>query len=179
MAAAKAVRPLAHGARPRQAGEVQQVAQPRGTWRLARQVGALPPVGFGVARRARIGLLAYPLLTLILGIIAGLRERPGWFLTVTLVPLALAAVRVHAVHYFEQVYDKSPRLWSLAFFAASVAAHLLVSRYDSPLLYLLRIAMTISVAGIFGASITVSRARCRSNGWPKSSARSARRASSP
>jgi MFS family permease len=45
-------------------------------------------------------------------------------------------------------------LWSLVVFALSTAAHVLVDRHDGALLFLLRMVMTVSVAGIFSASIT-------------------------
>ncbi|MCH8921907.1 MAG: MFS transporter [Planctomycetes bacterium] len=50
-----------------------------------------------------------------------------------------------------------PRLiWlgSLSLFIISLLAHLAVTRVDGPAVYLVRIALTISLAGAFGASIT-------------------------
>lgn len=45
-------------------------------------------------------------------------------------------------------------LWSIVLFIASVSGHLLISRPDTPTIYLLRIAYSTSLAGAFGASIT-------------------------
>jgi MFS family permease len=45
-------------------------------------------------------------------------------------------------------------LWSSALFVVSCAGHLLVTKVDGPLIYILRVLYQTSVSGFFGASIT-------------------------
>ncbi len=45
-------------------------------------------------------------------------------------------------------------LWSTALFVVTCVAHLWVERIDTPFVYVLRVVYTVSVAGIFGSSIT-------------------------
>ncbi|HTM52640.1 MAG TPA: MFS transporter [Pirellulales bacterium] len=45
-------------------------------------------------------------------------------------------------------------LWSMVLFSASLAGHLAVQNVNGPVLFVLRICYTISLAGAFGASIT-------------------------
>ena len=70
-------------------------------------------------------------------------------------------------------------LWSMTGFVISLIAQVFITRADGPAIYLLRILYSTSVAGAFARRSPVCRVACRWPAWPKSSARSAPRASSP
>lgn len=84
--------------------------------------------------------------------LGGTEWHLGWI--VGLGAVGMLAMRLFQGVGIDRYGSRSVWLVSVAGFAASCAAHLLVTRVDTPLVFVVRIALATSVAGAFGASIT-------------------------
>src|SRR5687768_13378576 len=75
-----------------------------------------------MARRAQGGTLIYPFAVALLGVGS---DRQGAFPTIFLALLALvtllALFRFFLSRRFEQIYDRDPRRWAIAFFGGALA----------------------------------------------------------